>query len=148
MDRRTFFRNSEKIVKGINNAIAALSDGDDQSGAVSLAFDALSDLKVPAQHMEEARDIETQLTDAAYALQGVRDALHEALYSCAYDPSEQDEVEERIAELNKLRSRFGNTEEEILQMADKCCRQDTHTEGNFKVLYRKEMEDVYRLANK
>ena len=40
------------------------------------------------------------------------------------------------------------TEEEILQMADKCCRQDTHTEGNFKVLYRKEMEDVYRLANK
>ena len=130
MDRRTFFRNSEKIVKGINNAIAALSDGDDQSGAVSLAFDALSDLKggavslafdalsdlkAPAQHMEEARDIETQLTDAAYALQGVRDALHEALYSCAYDPSEQDEVEERIAELNKLRSRFGNTEEEILQ---------------------------------
>ena len=40
------------------------------------------------------------------------------------------------------------TEEEILLMADKCCRQDTHTEGNFKVLYRKEMEDVYRLANK
>lgn len=40
------------------------------------------------------------------------------------------------------------TEEEILLLADKCCRQDTHTEGNFKVLYRKEMEDVYRLANK
>lgn len=40
------------------------------------------------------------------------------------------------------------TEEEILTMADKCCRQDTHTEGNFKVLYRKEMEDIYRLANK
>ena len=40
------------------------------------------------------------------------------------------------------------TEEEILLLADKCCRQDTHTEGHFKVLYRKEMEDVYRLANK
>lgn len=40
------------------------------------------------------------------------------------------------------------TEEEILTLADKCCRQDTHTEGNFKVLYRKEMEAVYRLANK
>lgn len=40
------------------------------------------------------------------------------------------------------------TEEEILTLADKCCRQDTHTEGNFKVLYRKEMEDIYRLANK
>ena len=39
-------------------------------------------------------------------------------------------------------------EEEILTLADKCCRQDTHTEGNFKVLYRKEMEDVYRLANR
>ena len=40
------------------------------------------------------------------------------------------------------------TEEEILTLADKCCRQDTHTEGNFKVLYRKEMEDIYRMANK
>ncbi len=40
------------------------------------------------------------------------------------------------------------TEEEILTLADKCCRQDTHTEGNFKVLHRKEMEDVYRLANR
>lgn len=40
------------------------------------------------------------------------------------------------------------TEEEVLTMADKCCRQDTHTEGNFKVLYRKEMEEVYRLANR
>lgn len=40
------------------------------------------------------------------------------------------------------------TEEEILLLADKCCRQDTHTEGNFKVLYRKEMEDIYRLANR
>ncbi|MGX8691175.1 MAG: AAA family ATPase, partial [Eubacteriales bacterium] len=114
MDRRTFFRNSEKILKGINNALAALSDADEQSGAVTLAFDALSDLKVPAQHMEEAREAETQLTDAAYALQGVRDALTDALYACQYDPAEQDTVEDRIAELNKLRSRFGNTEEEIL----------------------------------
>ncbi len=114
MDRRTFFRNSEKILKGINSALAALSDADEQSGAVTLAFDALSDLKVPAQHMEEAREAETQLTDAAYALQGVRDALTDALYACQYDPAEQDTVEDRIAELNKLRARGGNTEEEIL----------------------------------
>lgn len=40
------------------------------------------------------------------------------------------------------------TEEEIRTLADKCCRQDTHTEGNFKVLRRPEMEAVYRLANR
>lgn len=114
MDRRTFFRNSEKILKGLNKAMEALSDSDESSGAVSLAFDALADLKVPAQHLEDAREAESQLTDAAYALQGVRDAISDALFSCQYDPAEQDRVEDRIAELNKLRSRFGPTEEEIL----------------------------------
>lgn len=119
IDRRTFFRNSEKILKGLNQALAALSDGDETSGAVTLAFDALADLKLPAQHLEEAREAETQLTDAAYALQGVRDALSDALYACQYDPEEQTKVEDRIDVLNKLRSRFGPTEEEILATLEK-----------------------------
>ncbi len=114
MDRRTFFRNSEKILKGLNQAIAALSDGEEESGAVTLAFDALSDLKTAAQHLPEVREAEQQLTDAAYALQGVRDALGDALYACQYDPAEQSVVEDRIDVLNKLRSRFGPTEEDIL----------------------------------
>ncbi len=114
MERRTFFRNSEKILKGLKNAVAALSDSDEQNGSVTLAFDALSDLKVAAQHLDDVREAESQLMDAAYALQGVRDSLTDALYACQYDPEEQDAVEDRIAELNKLRSRFGNTEEEIL----------------------------------
>lgn len=114
-ERRTFFRNSEKILKGLTRALAALSDTEEQSGAVTLAFDALSDLNVPAQHMDEVSEAETQLTDAAYALQGIRDSLIGALESCHYDPAEQDAVEDRIAALNKLRSRFGSTEEEILE---------------------------------
>lgn len=114
MDRRTFFRNSEKIVQGLNKALAALSDGEETDGAVTLAFDALSDLKTPAMHLEDVDAARSQLSDAAYTLQGVRDSLSDALLQCQYDPAEQDNVEDRIAELNKLRSRFGATEEEIL----------------------------------
>ena len=115
MDRRTFFRDSEKVIKGLNNALAALSDADEEDGAVTRAFDAVADLKVPAQHLADVEEARTQLSDAAYALQGVRDSLTDALYACQYDPQEQDAVEDRIAELNKLRSRFGATEELILQ---------------------------------
>ena len=115
MDRRTFFRNSEKILKGLNRAVAALSDGDEENGAITRAFDALSDLKIAAQHMPEVREAESQLTDAAYALEGVRDTLYDALDACQYDPAEQSVVEDRIDELNKLRSRFGPTEEAILE---------------------------------
>ncbi len=115
LDRRTFFRDSEKILKGLNNALQALKDGEESNGAVSLAFDALSDLKVPAMHLDEVETARAQLTDAAFALQSVRDTLDNALYSAQYDPAEQDRVEGRIAQLNKLRSRFGATEEEILQ---------------------------------
>ncbi len=115
MERRTFFRDSEKIIKGLDRAVQALTDGEETSGAVSLAFDALSDLKVPAMHLDDVETARTQLSDAAYALQSVRDTLKDALDACQYDPAEQDLVEDRIAELNKLRSRFGATEEEILK---------------------------------
>ena len=115
LDRRTFFRDSEKILKGLNSALQALKDGEESNGAVSLAFDALSDLKVPAMHLDEVETARAQLTDAAFALQSVRDTLDNVLYTAQYDPAEQDRVEDRIAQLNKLRSRFGATEEEILQ---------------------------------
>ena len=115
LERRDFFRNSEKILKGLQHSFQALSDGDESNGAVTLAFDALSELKVPAQHLQDMEEAQTQLTDAAYALQSVRDMLQDALADTRYDPSEQEQVEDRIAELNKLRTRFGPTEEDILE---------------------------------
>ena len=40
------------------------------------------------------------------------------------------------------------SEEEILEMADKCSRGDTLTHGSFKVLKMKDMIEIYKLANK
>ncbi|MBR3847148.1 MAG: iron-containing alcohol dehydrogenase [Alistipes sp.] len=80
--------------------------------------------------------VENDFTDpVATALKGIE--RMEAFYRSIGMPTSIPELIGRPA-----------TEEEILLLADKCCRQDTHTEGNFKVLYRKEMEDVYRLANR
>ena len=143
MDRRTFFRNSEKIVKGINNAIAALSDGDDQSGAVSLAFDALSDLKVPAQHMEEARDIETQLTDAAYALQGVRDALHEEeeiLQRLAEEKAELQSIEVSDADRKKLEEVLEQKKTVLLADAEALSNARKETAKSFEERVKGELE--------
>ena len=38
------------------------------------------------------------------------------------------------------------TEEEIVEMAEKCSNKGTETVGSFKVLHRGDMENIYRMA--
>ena len=47
-------------------------------------------------------------------MQDAQEALKDAIYSSDYDQEEQAEVEDRLDELQKLRSKYGQTEEEIL----------------------------------
>ena len=113
-DRRDFFRNSEKVTRGLENAIAVLSDIDDEDGAVTRLFNAAQSLRTPAQHLTEAQEIEAKLSESAYAVQDIREQLKDALYNSAYDPSEQTQVDERLNDLFKLRSKYGETEQDIL----------------------------------
>ncbi|MBQ1545205.1 MAG: DNA repair protein RecN [Clostridia bacterium] len=113
-ERRSFFRNSEKIVKKLENALDALTDGDLNSGAVSQALSAAHDLELPAKHLTEAEQLSRTVSDAAYALQDAREQLKELIYNYAFDPTEQSEVEDRMSLLFKLRSKYGADEDAVL----------------------------------
>lgn len=112
--KREFFRNSEKVIRNLKTALAALSDSEDLSGAVSRLFDASSALQHAVKYLPDISDTETKITEAAYNMQDAQEALKDAIYSSDYDQEEQAEVEDRLDELQKLRTKYGQTEEEIL----------------------------------
>lgn len=134
--RREFFRNSEKVIRGLRTALAALDDTGDDSGAVSRLFDASSALSQPAQFMPELEETTSKITEAAYNMQDAEEAVKDAIYNSTFDQQEQAEVEDRLAQLQKLRSKYGPTEEEILsyyerekqELYDLEHRQETSTE--------------------
>ncbi len=111
--RHEFFRNSEKIVRGLEKALSLLDDGDDQNGSVSAMFDVAHSIEQSAKYLEDARELSAKASELAYSVQDLREQVQETLYSCNYDPQEQGEVERRLAELQKIRAKYGQTEEEI-----------------------------------
>lgn len=114
LEKRTLFRNSEKITGGLRKALAALTDGEDYSGAVSLAFEASSGAEQSARILNSLQELSERISELAYGLGAAKTDLETALFECAYDPSEQDVVEARINQLHQIQSKYGATEEEIL----------------------------------
>lgn len=112
--KRDLFRNSEKVILGLEKALAALSDSEEISGAVSRLFDASSALEQTAKYLPEIEDTAGKITEAAYTMQDAQETLKDAIYNANYDAQEQAGVEDRLAQLQKLRSKYGPTEEDIL----------------------------------
>ena len=114
LERRSMYRNSEKIIANLNAALGALTDADDFNGAVSLTFDAAHQLEDAAKHYTAIDALSTELSELAYNLQNMREEVQNALYDCEYDPAQQAVVEDRIALLHILMNKYGATEEAVL----------------------------------
>ncbi len=116
---RDMFRNSEKVVGGLSKALAILSDTDDSTGVVNALFDASKQVEHSALHFEKLSSIHSELLDLTYALSEKKDEIENAIYECQFDPVRQQQVEERINLLYKLKGKYGETEEEILEYLEK-----------------------------
>ncbi len=114
-DRREFFKNADKVRNGLKTALAALDDGDDTNGAVTMLFNAAHALNTPAQHVKSVDDTLQALNDAAFTIQSLRNDVANALYDCDFDESEREATEDRLAEIKKIQMKYGESEEEIFE---------------------------------
>ncbi len=112
--KRDFFRNAEKILDGLHRAEAALTDGEETSGALTLLFDVVNALQSPAGHLEEAAVLLQEANDLAYAAQDLKDHIETVLLQADYNPQQQAEVEERLSLLHQLQLKYGPDEETML----------------------------------
>ena len=112
--KRDLFRNSEKVVGGLKDALSVLSDTDDKTGVVNAMFDVSKSIEKASAHYEPAQKLASSLLELTYQLEEKRGEIENAIYECEFDPAKQAEIEERINFLFKLKGKYGDTEEEIL----------------------------------
>ena len=113
-DRRDLYRNSEKVIGGLRDALALLSDSDETDGIVNAMFEASKAVEKSAAHYEPASKLASSLLDIAYALEEKKNEIEQTIYDCEFDPAKLAEVEERISFLFRLKAKYGESESDIL----------------------------------
>lgn len=144
LDKKAKLKNSERITKNAGFAFKALKGS--EKGSVSflldrsiIALEQLSDV-VPelSQSSEKLRDILYQVDDISEQVYSVYSELDE------HPEDSLNKIESRLAKIGKLKRKYGDTEEKILEFREKTERELENLENSDNVL--KELYEKERIA--
>lgn len=123
-------RNYQKTAEALSRAYSALKGDDEFDGAVSLLTDAEKSLS--SLHNDEWDKKSSALTDAAAAAEDVSAALYDFLENAELAGIDPDEINSRLETLDKLKAKYGNSEEEMLEFLEKARTELNDTEFSDK----------------
>ena len=123
-------RNYQKTAEALSRAYSALKGDDEFDGAVSLLTDAEKSLS--SLHNEEWDKKSSALADAAAAAEDVSAALYDFLENAELAGIDPDEINSRLETLDKLKAKYGNSEEEMLEFLEKARTELNDTEFSDK----------------
>lgn len=109
--------NSKRITEGINNT--HYSTGYDTEGCAGAAIGrAISELKGISEYDEEAEELLNQLMDIDSLLNDFNRAIADYEKGLSFEEEEFVETEERLNLINRLKSKYGRTIEDVLKYLD------------------------------
>ena len=118
VDRRDLLRNSEKLTEAIDQAIAALSGGEEN--AIALTQNAAYFTGKAAAISAELERAAEGINAAAFALSDASELLRDFRESLDFSPEEYDQLESRISLLNKLERKYGRDEDSLIAYLQEC----------------------------
>lgn len=120
-NERRVLRNVVKVEESANAAYAALYDAEESATAqLQVVLKRLDEL---ARIDEGVATIAATLKPAVFTVEEAADALRRYLGKLETDPARLEEVEERLASIEKLKRKYGSTIEEVLVFFDNVCRE-------------------------
>lgn len=123
-------RNYQKTAEALSRAYSALKGDDEFDGAVSLLTDAEKSLS--SLHNDEWDKKSSALADAAAAAEDVSAALYDFLENAELAGIDPDEINSRLETLDKLKAKYGNSEDEMLEFLEKARTELNDTEFSDK----------------
>ncbi len=116
--RRDLLRNSEKLTEALDEAYALLGGGDEN--ALSMAQNAAYYTSRAASVAPELESAAKSIDEAVFSLSDAAETLRDFRESLDFSPEEYDQLETRIALLNKLERKYARTDADLLAYLDEC----------------------------
>lgn len=108
----------EKLFAAVEAAHGALTGGEDGEGGLASLRRLRSGLETAGAIDPGLSDLARRSDDAFYELEDVADSLRQYLGSLSFRPERLEEVEGRLAEIRKLKKKYGATVEDVLGRLD------------------------------
>ena len=116
--RRDLLRNSEKLTEALDEAIRLLYGEEDN--AVALAQNAEYYTSKAAALVPELEGASTGIHEAVFALSDAAETLRDFRDSLDFSPEEYDQLEGRIALLNRLERKYSRDEDALIAYLNEC----------------------------
>ena len=110
IQRRTKYQNAERIASALSASYSAL-DGEDGFGAINLCQMAIREISAVLRFDNKFEGLGERLDSVKIELRDVADELNAEIDNLSYDPRELEKIEERIAEIRKIKKRYGPIED-------------------------------------
>ena len=110
--RKALINNSQKVMESLNTAYMALkADG----AGIDVISNAETEIANASEYMDSLGEASEKITDIRYELDDIAELVRDAMSEIEYDPSELDDIEERLDLLYRLSKKYGETEEDMLE---------------------------------
>lgn len=109
--------NLQQITESAAGSLELLSEGD--VNAIGLLSNAVKTLQIGAKYDEATAQLQNELRETVEAVQAIASELRTKAEDNAADPEALDQTEARLSALNKLKSKYGPSLEEVLAFEQK-----------------------------
>ncbi|AKG04339.1 DNA repair protein RecN [Salimicrobium jeotgali] len=116
MEERNKLSNFEKIYSGLNDTYEALYG--EQKG-MDWVSHAMMSLEATSDYDENYQKMSDELSNAYYVVEELTFRLSTEMEALEFDPERLNEIEERLDEINRLKRKYGQSVEEMLEHKSK-----------------------------
>ncbi|UOQ42570.1 DNA repair protein RecN [Halobacillus salinarum] len=159
-DERNKLMNYEKIYQGIHDAYHSLYG--EQKGLDWLSH-AMTSLESTADFDEQLSKLSEELSNAYYVIEEITFQLSSQMNELEFDPERLNQIEGRLNEINRLKKKYGQTVENMLEYASRIeeeideiknkdshlhrLEQQIHELGQDAVLDAKNIHDIRKISS-
>ncbi len=143
LSRRDIIRNSESLNENVSYAHSLISGGDETDGALSLLKEAADAISEISDYDAEVGALAEKTSSILYEVEEILSEIRELDGKFDYDPNELNNIEERLDIIFRLKQKYGNSVDEILEKYDSLVKElDDITFGDRKI---EELKAEYEL---
>lgn len=145
IQRRDILKNSEKIYSCLNTAYQKIYENELYESAFDSIGSALASIENIAEYDSKLNDIKQNLEDVYYKLQDAVENIRDYRDKIEYNDYELNEIEDRLDLINKLKRKYGNSIEEILNYYSNIEKELVDLEKSDELI--EELENQLKLEN-